>query len=93
MPRRAKDERINLRIDADKKRLLEAASGSVGRSVSSFVLEAASVAAEQVLADRTVFCLDEQRWAAFDAALNAPSRDMPRLRRLLETPTVLGEQA
>ena len=89
----AKDERINLRIDADTKRLLEAASGVLGRSVSSFVLDAATVAAEQVLADRTVFRLDEQQWAAFDALLSAPSRDLPKLRRLLETPTVLDEQA
>ncbi|MBC6460195.1 DUF1778 domain-containing protein [Actinomadura sp. HBU206391] len=37
-------------------------------NVSAFVLSAATAAASNVLADRRAFILDEQAWAAFDAA-------------------------
>jgi uncharacterized protein (DUF1778 family) len=35
------------------------------------------------LADRRVFQLDEMRWKAFMAALAAPRKNNPKLRRLL----------
>jgi uncharacterized protein (DUF1778 family) len=87
----AKDERINLRVDAEQKRLFEAASAAEGSSVSAFILDAATLAAEHALADRTMFRLSEEQWAAFDELLNRPARDLPKLRELLDTPTVLDE--
>ncbi|MEU9837190.1 DUF1778 domain-containing protein [Streptosporangium sp. NPDC048047] len=87
----AKDERISLRVDAERKQLLEAASAAEGRSVSAFILDAATIAAEHALADRTVFRLSEEQWAAFDALSDRPARDLPRLRELLDTPTILDE--
>ncbi|MFI7043567.1 DUF1778 domain-containing protein [Streptosporangium sandarakinum] len=87
----AKDERINLRVDAERKQLFEAASAAEGRSVSAFILDAATVAAERALADRTVFRLSEEQWAAFDALSDRPARDLPKLRELLDTPTILDE--
>ena len=87
----AKDERINLRVNAEQKRLFEAASAAEGSSVSTFILDAATLAAEHALADRTVFRLSEEQWAAFDELLNRPARDLPKLRELLDTPTVLDE--
>jgi uncharacterized protein (DUF1778 family) len=85
----AKDERINLRVDAEKKRLFETASGATGVSMSAFIVDAATIAAQHALADRTVFRLDQEQWEAFDAILNRPSRDVPGLRELLTTPTIL----
>ena len=38
--------------------------------------------------DRRHFALDPERWAAFQAALDAPSRPNPRLKKLLQTPSV-----
>jgi uncharacterized protein (DUF1778 family) len=55
------------------------------------VLAAATRAAEAVLADRRVFVLEPDRWDAFVAALDRPERELPRLRKLLESPTVLDE--
>ncbi|MEV6818089.1 DUF1778 domain-containing protein [Nocardiopsis dassonvillei] len=86
-----KAERIHLRVDDQQKALLEAASSASGDTVSSFVLSAATAAAANVLADRRVFTLDDQEWAAFDAALERPARDVPGLRELLAEPGVLDE--
>ena len=38
-------------------------------------------------ADRTQFSLNAEQWEQFQAALDAPVRDMPRLRALLEAPS------
>ena len=44
--------------------------------------------AEEVLPDRQLFSLDTAQWAAFQAALNAPTRKLPRLKKLLQEPSV-----
>lgn len=84
-----KAERLHLRLDPAQKALLEAASSVSGDSVSTFVLAAATEAAAGVLSDRRVFVLDEEGWRAFDEALSRPARDVPGLRELLATTTVL----
>jgi len=43
--------------------------------------------AEAVL-DRRYFVLDPEGWAAFQAALDASARPNPRLKKLLQTPSV-----
>ena len=85
----AKAERLHLRVDAEQKALLEAASQAAGASVSTFVLKAATEAAADVLADRRVFVLDQDAWRVFDEALTRPAQDVAGLRELLTTPTVL----
>ena len=44
--------------------------------------------AEEVLPDRQRFTLDAAQWAAFHAALNASTRTLPRLKKLLHEPSV-----
>jgi len=85
----AKAERLHLRVDAEQKALLEAASAATGESVSTFVLTAATEAAADILADRRVFVLDQQAWQVFDEALSRPAGDVAGLRELLAGPTVL----
>jgi uncharacterized protein (DUF1778 family) len=58
------------------------------RSVSEFVLESALIRAEETLTDRTRFGLDAGQWRAFLAALDAPPRELPRLSRLFQEPSV-----
>lgn len=87
----SKDERLHLRVEPGQKALLEAASNATGDTVSGFVLRAASEAAADVLADRNSFVLDEQSWQLFDQALSRPAADVPGLRELLSTPTVLDD--
>jgi uncharacterized protein (DUF1778 family) len=40
--------------------------------------------AEEILADRRIFTLGEEKRAEFQAALDAPTRSLPRLNALLE---------
>ncbi|WP_182872973.1 DUF1778 domain-containing protein [Microbispora sp. H10670] len=87
----AKEERINLRVDGETKRLLESASEVAGATVSSFVLDAATTAARELLADRTGFRLDEEQWREFDTALSREPRDVPGLAELMGTPTLLDQ--
>ena len=42
----------------------------------------------EALLDRRYFSLDPERWAAFQAALDAPARPNPCLKKLLQTPSV-----
>jgi uncharacterized protein (DUF1778 family) len=79
-------QKLDLRLTAEHKRMLAAAAAAERRSLSEFVLESALDRAAAALADRQRFGLDAERWAAFQEALDAPPRDMPRLRRLLAEP-------
>jgi uncharacterized protein (DUF1778 family) len=57
--------------------------------VSEFVLQSALTAAAEALAERQHFELDDERWQAFLAALDAPPTPKPRLARLLREPSPL----
>lgn len=82
-------EKIDLRLTPAAKRALQSAAEASHKTVSEFVLESALGRADHVLAERAVYRLDAERWEAFQAALDAPPRDRPRLARLLAEPGVL----
>lgn len=91
MRTRTKSERLAVRVSPEQRLLLTEASRTQATTVTAFVLSAATRAAEDVLADRHRFVLDEPDWAAFVKALDGPPRDVPRLRALLSTPSVLDD--
>jgi uncharacterized protein (DUF1778 family) len=66
--------------------LIDRASQICGKSRTDFVLEAACREAENILLDQRLFLLDKQAFADFEAALSAPVKDNPALRKLLATP-------
>jgi len=74
-----KTARMMLRLDAALDERIRRAAELSGASLSEFVTEAASQAAERALADRRRFALDPAQWDAFVAALDAPDRDLPGL--------------
>ena len=78
--------KLDLRLSPEAKRTLNAAALAQHRSVSQFVLDSALARAEETLAHRRRFELEAEQWSAFMAALDAPPRDLPRLRRLLNEP-------
>ena len=86
-PRRT--TRLNLRATEKQKRLFEAVAARQDVTVTDFILESASLRAEQILAEERHFVLPPARWKAFLAALDRPARRNPRLRRLLSEPSVL----
>ncbi len=81
--RSTRTEKLDLRLSSAAKETLRAAATAAHRSISDFVLESALARADETLADRRHFGLDAARWNAFLAALDAPVRKLPRLRRLL----------
>ena len=81
-----RSEKLDLRLTREAKLALQAAASASSRSVSEFVLESALARADEALADRRTFGLDARQWKEFVAALDAPPRPLPRLKRLLREP-------
>jgi uncharacterized protein (DUF1778 family) len=77
-----RSERVTLRTTPAAKRTLQEAATVTNKSLTEFVLDSALNAAEEFLPDRRVFYLDQEHWDAFVAALDAPPRDIPQLRKL-----------
>jgi uncharacterized protein (DUF1778 family) len=79
----SREARLNLRATAKQDALIRLAAQATSKTVTDFVLDSASNAAEQVLADRRWFLLDDAAWASFEDLLERPAVLKPRLRDLL----------
>ena len=86
---RSKTERIDVRASSSVKLLLQEAARSCHKSVSEFLLDVGVTAANQALADRRRFVLNDEQWQAFQQALDRPVQAKPRLKQLLSEPGVL----
>ncbi|MGQ0695075.1 MAG: type II toxin-antitoxin system TacA family antitoxin [Nitrospiraceae bacterium] len=84
--RTLRTEKLDLRLSRETKRTLEIAASVSNRSLTAFVLESALARADEMLADRRAFVLSKPKWTAFLAALDAPTRPLPRMQRLLTEP-------
>jgi uncharacterized protein (DUF1778 family) len=85
-----KSERIDVRASAPVKQLLQEAAQASHKSVSEFLLDAGITAANQTLADRRRFDLDESQWRQFQELLDRPvSAPDSRMKALLTEPGVL----
>ena len=85
----SKTERIDVRASSSVKLLLQEAAGACHKNVSEFLLDAGVTAANQALADRRHFVMDEAQWQVFQQALDRPIQAKPRLKKLLSEPGVL----
>jgi uncharacterized protein (DUF1778 family) len=74
---------ISLRTDEARRALIDRAARASGKDRTEFMLDAATREAQSVLLDRRFFDLDEAAFDSFMTALDAPRRDNPRLRKLL----------
>ncbi|MCL4769682.1 MAG: DUF1778 domain-containing protein [Burkholderiaceae bacterium] len=86
----SKTERIDVRASSAVKQLLQEAARSCHKNVSEFLLDAGVIAANQALADRRHFVLNDEQWQAFEQALDRPVQTKSRLKKLLSEPGVLG---
>jgi uncharacterized protein (DUF1778 family) len=82
-PAPARETRLNIRASARQDTLIRLAAQVTNKTVTDFVLDSASIAAEQVLADRRWFMLDDSSWATFEDILERPAVLKPRLTELL----------
>lgn len=84
-----RQDRLEIRLPAAAKKVLERAALSQNKSISAFMLDSGLAAAAEVLAERREFKLNAKRYDAFVAALDAPSKPKARLAKLLKTPSAL----
>lgn len=89
--RTARETRLNLRASARQDALIRMAARASNKTVTDFVLDSASNAAEQVLADRRWFMLDDSAWSAFEDILERPAVTKPRLAELLSEESPFSE--
>ena len=82
-PVKAKRDTLNLRIKPELRGLIDRAAELSGKNRTDFVLDAARVAAEDALLDRTALAVNAKAYAEFLARLDAPPRPNARLRRSL----------
>jgi uncharacterized protein (DUF1778 family) len=87
-----KERRINVRASEGEVETIMRASALAGVSVSAFIMMSATERAERTLADAKHFELSAEQWQEFTAALDRPARKLPRLRRLLQEPSILDRQ-
>ena len=80
-----KGDTLNLRIKPELRRLIDRAAELSGKNRTEFVLDAARLAAEDALLDRTVFAVDPKAYAEFLVRLDRPPCPNARLRRSLQT--------
>jgi len=83
-----REARLNIRTTAKQDTLIRLAAQASNKTVTDFVLDSASSAAERILADRRWFMLDDAAWVAFQDMLERPTVVKPKLRKLLTEPTV-----
>ncbi|MFO0812468.1 MAG: DUF1778 domain-containing protein [Gemmatales bacterium] len=74
---------INLRMKLPQRQLIDQAASAVGKNRSEFLLEAATRAAQETLADQRVFPMTAEQWKRFHAALDARPRVNAKLRKVL----------
>lgn len=83
---------INLRMKSQQRLLIDQAASALGKNRSEFLLEAATRAAQDTLADQRVFPMTAEQWRQFHAALDAKPRVNARLRKVLSAHSPWNEQ-
>jgi uncharacterized protein (DUF1778 family) len=87
-----KADRLELRVEPERRKLLDEAAAESGMTTSAFVLSHATTAAEQVMADRVRFVLPAEHWDAFTKLLERPAQYHPDLAEFLARPSILDEE-
>lgn len=81
-----RNQTINIRATQKQRQLIDRAARASGKSRSEFILEAASMEAEHVLLDQTLFLLEDSAYESFSALLDNPPEPSEALRKLMQTP-------
>ena len=89
---RRRSQRIEVRATPEDRALIDRAVAVAGTSVTAFVLSSVTTAARRVLADRTEFVLSPEPADAWDAINERPARDLPRLRELMQRPSLFVKE-
>lgn len=88
----SKTQRINLRATERQENVIRQAADATHRSVTDFVLNAASIEAERIMADRRRFELSDEQWSEFERLLDEPLPSNSRLAKLAARTTPFAER-
>jgi uncharacterized protein (DUF1778 family) len=81
-------ERWDFRVASETDQLVRQAAETADRTLTDFVVDAAVVEAERVLADRTQFVLETEQWNRFVELLDRPPQEKPGLEKLFSKPSI-----
>jgi uncharacterized protein (DUF1778 family) len=85
-------KRWDFRVAPETDRLVRQAAEAAERTLTDFVVDAAVVEAERLLADRTRFVLEPEQWDRFVELLDRAPQENPGLRRLFAKPSVFSAE-
>ena len=83
-------ERWDFRVAPETDRLVRQAAEAAERTLTDFVVDAAVVEAERLLADRTQFVLEAEQWDRFVELLDRSPQENPGLEKLFSKPSVFS---
>lgn len=79
-----RDNNINMRIAPEQLDLIKRAAETCGKSLSSFVIEAATFSAQKALLDQRFMHLDQALFDSVADAVSQPAKLHPELADLLK---------
>jgi uncharacterized protein (DUF1778 family) len=85
-------ERWDFRVAPETDRLVRQAAANAERTLTDFVVDAAVIEAERLLADRTRFVLEADRWDRFVEIVDRSPHENPGLERLFSRPSVFAAE-
>ncbi|MEY9954004.1 DUF1778 domain-containing protein [Leifsonia sp. EB34] len=83
-----KDRRLEVRVTSAQRELIERAAILQGRTVSDFTADTLTERAEEVVRRERELRVDEEAFAAFAEALDAPAQSVEGLAELFRRRTV-----
>jgi len=84
-PRTTRAKTLNLRVTEEQKAAFEQAALIKQTEVSSFILNNAYQAAQEVIRDQYFMSVSEEQWDAICYALDNPPKRNPALRKLIKS--------
>jgi len=88
-----KDRKLEVRITQEQRELLARAAELRHATLSDFVRGIALEGAERIVNGQLRFSMSQEHWKAFCEALDAPPRELPRLKAFLSRKSVFDENA
>lgn len=86
-----KTGRWSIRVTSAQDAIVRRVVEETGESLNDYVVRNCVSAAENDLADRRVFVVDDAAWTQLQALLDAPPVYRPEVAKLLTNPSVLEE--
>jgi len=82
----SKSMQLNMRIRPAQRELISRAAELRHKSVSEFMIDAATEAAEDALLKQRIFLVDDDQYKQILRLMDSPVSDNPALQKMLDTP-------